>query len=58
MLLKDFLKVFICFDDNEIIVIDKRDGKSYYNFNLSKGLMNRKVIAFYVDKNKIVVRIN
>ena len=37
MLLKDFLKVFICFDDNEIIIIDKRDGKSYYNLYPPKG---------------------
>ena len=58
MLLKDFLKVFICFDDNEIVINDKRDGKSYYDLYTPKGLMNRKVITFYVDKNKIVVRIN
>lgn len=58
MLLKDFLKVFICFDDNEIIIIDKRDGKSYYDLYPPKALMNRKVIAFYVNNNKIVVRIN
>ena len=58
MLLKDFLKVFICFGDNEIVINDKRDGKSYYDLYPPKGLMNRKVIAFYVDKNKIVVRIN
>ena len=58
MLLKDFLKVFICFDDNEIIIIDRRDAKSYYNFNIPKGIMNRKVSAFYIKNNKIVVRVN
>ena len=58
MLLKDFLKVFICFNDNVDIIIDKRDGKSYYNLYPPKGIMNRKVVAFYVDNNKIFVRIN
>ena len=58
MLLKDFLKLWIRFENNEVIIIDRRDPKSYYNLKLPSEILLRKVTAFYIDNNKIVVRVN
>ena len=58
MLLKDFLKLWIRFENNEVIIIDRRDAKSYYNLNLPSEILLRKVTAFYIEDNKTVIRVN
>ena len=58
MLLKDFLKLWIRFENNEVIIIDRRDAKSYYNLKLPSEILLRKVSAFYIEDNKTVIRVN
>lgn len=58
MLLKDFLKLWIRFENNEVIIIDRRNGKSYYNLKLPSEILLRKVTAFYIEDNKTVIRVN
>ena len=58
MLLKDFLRLWICFENNEVIIIDRRDAKSYYNLKLPREILLRIVTAFYIEDNKIVIRVN
>lgn len=57
MNLNDFLKLWFCFGSDELIVIDRRDAKSYYNFKMPIELYHRYVSGFYLDNNKLVVRV-
>lgn len=56
MLLKDMLKGWLKFDENEIVIIDRLYGKSYYD-DISDEVMNRKVTSFYFIDNVLFIRI-
>lgn len=57
MKLKELLIVNSTFHNNEIIIGNKRDGKTYYNFDFPKELLDRKVLSFHVVSRKLYIRI-
>lgn len=57
MKLKELLIVNSTFNNNEIIICNKRDGKTYYNFDFPKELLDRKVLSFHVLSRKLYIRI-
>ena len=57
MLLKDFLKLWVVLNNNEVIIIDRSEAKCYYDLNIPSELMFKEVIGFYFDYNRLTIRI-
>ena len=57
MLLKDFLKLWIVLNNNEVLIIDRSEAECYYDLNIPGELMFKEVIGFYFDNNRITIRI-
>lgn len=57
MILKDFLKLWIVLNNNEVLIIDRSEGKCYYDLNIPSELMFKEVNRFYFDNNRITIRI-
>ena len=58
MLLKDFFKLWIKFESNEVIIIDRRTAKSYYHLKVPNDVLLREVTGFYFEDNKMIIRVN
>lgn len=57
MNLWDFYNLWICFGNNDLIIIDKKQLKTYYNFNDAKEVWHREVRSFYIKDNNLYIRI-
>ena len=56
MLLKDFYDLWFTFGKNEIIIIDKKEAKIYYDFYDAEEVWYRNVYGFYIENNKLYIR--
>ena len=57
MKLKDLYNTWVKFEGNDLIIIDRKRAKTYYDFYKAIKVWYREVDSFYIEDNNLYIRI-
>ena len=57
MKLKDLYNTWVKFEGNDLIIIDRKREKTYYDFYKAIKVWYREVDSFYIEDNNLYIRI-
>lgn len=57
MKLKDFYDLWFTFGENGLIIIDRKEAKTYYDFYNASAVWGKEVYGFYISDNNLYIRI-